>query len=118
MSDEKNLPVPEDRNLENTAAEGVDTEYDTENVVSAVRKRGSNEFFRQMMDRNFLDYASYIAGSGCSPKTEPTYENPAVLLDGGVPLIADTVPRDRFPPMIPDRRLPGCLRTEAAVFAA
>jgi len=70
MSDEKNLPVPEDRNLENTAAEGVDTEYDAENVVSAVRKRGSNEFFRQMMDRNFLDYASYVIGSRAIPDVD------------------------------------------------
>ena len=52
MSDEKNLPVSEDKDLtlpaEENAAEAVDNEND--DVVSVVRKRGSNEYFRQMMD--------------------------------------------------------------------
>jgi hypothetical protein len=60
MSDEKDFSVPEDQQLENANIENTASVEDNENddVVSAVRKRGRNEFFRQMMDRNFLDYAS------------------------------------------------------------
>ena len=69
MSDEKNPPVSEDQNLENPAAENTDSTA-ADNEVSVVRKRGSNEYFRQMMDRNFLDYASYVIGSRAIPDVD------------------------------------------------
>ena len=46
MSDEKNPPVSEEQNLENPAIDNVDNSADDD--VSVVRKRGSNEYFRQM----------------------------------------------------------------------
>ncbi|MBE6367698.1 MAG: DNA topoisomerase IV subunit A [Lentisphaerae bacterium] len=73
MSDEKNLPVPPEENLENPAVENnsaASEENDTEDAVSVVRKRGGNEYFRQMMDRNFLDYASYVIGSRAIPDVD------------------------------------------------
>ena len=72
MSDEKNLPVPEENDLENPALENVEipADSDADDAVSVVRKRGSNEFFRQMMDRNFLDYASYVIGSRAIPDVD------------------------------------------------
>lgn len=72
MSDEKNQPVPEDQKLVIPAQENIDSavENDSEDAVSVVRKRGSNEYFRQMMDRNFLDYASYVIGSRAIPDVD------------------------------------------------
>ena len=70
MSDEKNLPVPEDQELENTNQENNSVPEENDDIVSVVRKRGNNEFFRQMMDRNFLDYASYVIGSRAIPDVD------------------------------------------------
>ena len=70
MSDEKNLPVPEDQELENSNLENAAVPEETDDIVSVVRKRGNNEFFRQMMDRNFLDYASYVIGSRAIPNVD------------------------------------------------
>ncbi len=62
MSDEKLPPeIPAD-----DAAE-----LDMENPgVLAERKQGSNNYFRAMMDRNFLDYASYVIGSRAIPDVD------------------------------------------------
>ena len=72
MSDEKDFSVPEDQQLENINAENLPVSDDAENddIVNVVRKRGNNEFFRQMMDRNFLDYASYVIGSRAIPDVD------------------------------------------------
>ena len=71
MSDEKNPPVSEENELENPAVENTSAAAgDGEDDVSVVRKLGSNEFFRQMMDRNFLDYASYVIGSRAIPDVD------------------------------------------------
>ena len=73
MSDEEKMPLspdiePETADTENAAPAAG--ENDIDDVVSAVRKRGSNEYFRQMMDRNFLDYASYVIGSRAIPDVD------------------------------------------------
>ncbi len=36
----------------------------------AEQKRGTNEYFRRMMDRNFLDYANYVIGSRAIPDVD------------------------------------------------
>ena len=41
-----------------------------ENDRSAVEKQGSNDYFRAMMDRNFLEYASYVIGSRAIPDVD------------------------------------------------
>ena len=72
MSDESKEFAPQEPELENAAAENAAAaeENDSEDVVNVVRKRGNNEFFRQMMDRNFLDYASYVIGSRAIPDVD------------------------------------------------
>lgn len=46
------------------------SEEDAETGPVAARKRGTNEYFRKMMDRNFLDYASYVIGSRAIPDVD------------------------------------------------
>ena len=60
MSDENDLQVmpPDEFNEEDNS------------TVLAEQKQGSNDFFRQMMDRNFLDYASYVIGSRAIPDVD------------------------------------------------
>ena len=45
-------------------------EEDSESGPVAAQKRGTNEYFRKMMDRNFLDYASYVIGSRAIPDVD------------------------------------------------
>ena len=61
MSDDTDpkLPPPDD---------AVDDGNDS--AVLAKQKQGSNDFFRRMMDRNFLDYASYVIGSRAIPDVD------------------------------------------------
>ena len=72
MSDESKEFAPQDQELENAVSESTipAEESDADDIVSVVRKRGNNEFFRQMMDRNFLDYASYVIGSRAIPDVD------------------------------------------------
>ncbi|MBE6379396.1 MAG: DNA topoisomerase IV subunit A [Lentisphaerae bacterium] len=71
MSDEKVDPQPGNEQLQPPAENTPQAdEFDREEAVSVVRKRGNNEFFRQMMDRNFLDYASYVIGSRAIPDVD------------------------------------------------
>ena len=46
----------------------IEEEMDTTAV--AEKKRGTNDYFRQMIDRNFLDYASYVIGSRAIPDVD------------------------------------------------
>ena len=45
-------------------------EDEVESGPVAEQKRGTNEYFRKMMDRNFLDYASYVIGSRAIPDVD------------------------------------------------
>ena len=45
-------------------------EEEGESGPVAEQKRGTNEYFRKMMDRNFLDYASYVIGSRAIPDVD------------------------------------------------
>lgn len=45
-------------------------EIPEEAAVAAVRQRGSNEYFRAMMDRNFLEYASYVVKDRAIPDVD------------------------------------------------
>ena len=70
MSDEKTM-LPEE--LENPGSSDINSaEFVEENDSTAMaeQKQGSNDFFRQMMDRNFLDYASYVIGSRAIPDVD------------------------------------------------
>ena len=62
MSDETLPP-------EITADDAADMEMEDTGVL-AERKQGSNNYFRAMMDRNFLDYASYVIGSRAIPDVD------------------------------------------------
>ena len=64
MSDKDYVPMPEDMPAENTMTDDIDES------VSVAQKRRGNEYFRQMMDRNFLDYASYVIGSRAIPDVD------------------------------------------------
>ena len=48
----------------------VSAEEENDSGPVAERKRGTNEYFRKMMDRNFLDYASYVIGSRAIPDVD------------------------------------------------
>ena len=48
----------------------ADSGEETESGPVAERRRGTNEYFRKMMDRNFLDYASYVIGSRAIPDVD------------------------------------------------
>ena len=39
-------------------------------AVLAKQKQGTNDYFRKMIDRNFLDYASYVIGSRAIPDVD------------------------------------------------
>ncbi|MCQ2379219.1 MAG: DNA topoisomerase IV subunit A, partial [Victivallaceae bacterium] len=41
-----------------------------ESGAGAEQKKGTNDYFRSMMDRNFLDYASYVIGSRAIPDVD------------------------------------------------
>ena len=60
MSDElpPPAPFPEESNEEN------------DSVALAEQRQGGNDFFRRMMDRNFLEYASYVIGSRAIPDVD------------------------------------------------
>ncbi len=62
MSDE-----PEEK--EEIVPEIVD-EIPAEDAVTAVRHRGANEYFKAMMDRNFLEYASYVVKDRAIPDVD------------------------------------------------
>ena len=51
----------------NNAVDPIDEEAAGE---VAEKGRGTNDFFRAMMDRNFLDYASYVIGSRAIPDVD------------------------------------------------
>ncbi|MBQ9786739.1 MAG: hypothetical protein IJW33_01035 [Lentisphaeria bacterium] len=61
MSDEFD---PQIVNPENMAEEENDS------AVLAKQKQGTNDYFRKMFDRNFLDYASYVIGSRAIPDVD------------------------------------------------
>lgn len=65
MSDE---PIDPEVDVENGA--DLPDLPDEENDRSAVEKQGSNDYFRAMMDRNFLEYASYVIGSRAIPDVD------------------------------------------------
>ncbi len=62
MSDELNNPGPE---IQDDFA-GEENDF----TVLAEKKQGRNDLFRQMMNRNFLDYASYVIGSRAIPDVD------------------------------------------------
>ena len=45
-------------------------EEEIESGPVAEQKRGTNEYFRRMMDRNFIDYANYVIGSRAIPDVD------------------------------------------------
>ena len=55
-------------NDEDIMPEVIDEEQD--NTVVAEKKKSTNDYFRQMFDRNFLDYASYVIGSRAIPDVD------------------------------------------------
>ena len=60
MSDEPEKPEIEE----------IEPEASDESAVAAVRHRGSNEYFRKMMDQNFLEYASYVVKDRAIPDVD------------------------------------------------
>ncbi len=64
MSDEIKDPqiVPEEEL--NTEEPNIE---ENDSAVLAKQKQGTNDYFRKMIDRNFLDYASYVIGSRAIP---------------------------------------------------
>lgn len=67
MSDETSNP-PENEFLEDAAA--IEAEALAEGEVEAARTIGSNEYFRNMMNRNFLEYASYAIRDRAIPNVD------------------------------------------------
>ena len=62
MSDEFNDPQITD---------AIDVnEEENDSAVLAKQKQGTNDYFRRMFDRNFLDYASYVIGSRAIPDVD------------------------------------------------
>ncbi len=49
---------------------GADDDRAAEESVAAVRRHGSNDYFRSMMDRNFLEYASYVIKDRAIPDVD------------------------------------------------
>ena len=45
-------------------------EEENDSAVLAKQKQGTNDYFRRMIDRNFLDYASYVIGSRAIPDVD------------------------------------------------
>ncbi|MBE6378851.1 MAG: DNA topoisomerase IV subunit A [Lentisphaerae bacterium] len=45
-------------------------EEENDSAVLAKQKQGTNDYFRRMFDRNFLDYASYVIGSRAIPDVD------------------------------------------------
>ena len=43
---------------------------ENDSAVLAKQKQGTNDYFRKMIDRNFLDYASYVIGSRAIPDVD------------------------------------------------
>ncbi len=43
---------------------------DNDSAVLAKHRQGTNDYFRKMIDRNFLDYASYVIGSRAIPDVD------------------------------------------------
>ena len=56
-----------DPQIENPAAE---SEEENDSTAIAKQKQGTNDYFRKMVDRNFLDYASYVIGSRAIPDVD------------------------------------------------
>ena len=61
MSDEFDPQI--DNQIENP-------EEENDSAVLAKQKQGTNDYFRKMIDRNFLDYASYVIGSRAIPDVD------------------------------------------------
>ena len=55
-----------DPQIENTTP----IEEEGDSAVLAKQKQGTNDYFRKMIDRNFLDYASYVIGSRAIPDVD------------------------------------------------
>jgi len=51
-------------------ADQANNEEENDSAVLAKQKQGTNDYFRQMIDRNFLDYASYVIGSRAIPDVD------------------------------------------------
>ena len=71
MSDEPEKPEtgeiePEKPEMNET----VEPDIPDESAVTAVRHRGNNEYFRKMMDQNFLEYASYVVKDRAIPDVD------------------------------------------------
>ena len=45
-------------------------EEENDSATLAKQKQGTNDYFRKMIDRNFLDYASYVIGSRAIPDVD------------------------------------------------
>ena len=45
-------------------------EEENDSATLAKQKQGTNDYFRKMVDRNFLDYASYVIGSRAIPDVD------------------------------------------------
>ena len=43
---------------------------ENDSATLAKQKQGTNDYFRKMIDRNFLDYASYVIGSRAIPDVD------------------------------------------------
>ncbi|MDR0931727.1 MAG: DNA topoisomerase IV subunit A [Victivallales bacterium] len=54
--------------------EPVEPEIADESAVAAVRHRGGNEYFRAMMDQNFLEYASYVVKDRAIPDVDDGFK--------------------------------------------
>ncbi len=69
VSPEESIPVPERSSV---AVPDVDPTPEEEAAIGAeaVRSRGSNDYFRLMMDRNFLEYASYVIKDRAIPDVD------------------------------------------------
>lgn len=71
MSDEPEKPETGEIEPEKPEVnEAVELDVPDESAVTAVRHRGNNEYFRQMMDQNFLEYASYVVKDRAIPDVD------------------------------------------------
>ena len=71
MSDEPEKPETGEIEPEKTEMnETVEPDIPDESAVTAVRHRGNNEYFRKMMDQNFLEYASYVVKDRAIPDVD------------------------------------------------
>ena len=59
--------IPDDPQLQEAVTDISDNE--NEGVI-AEHQKNTNDYFRAMMDRNFLDYANYVIGSRAIPDVD------------------------------------------------